>query len=290
MRTRPTLAALVLLASLPVTLEARATPTSEQIHAKAGDLIVVENADRVRVARRRDAQVRTVYNSQQQWLVVLVDYATGGAPDGRVDSAYRCEQVAGAWPLGERWEGRTLVDEYSLAGEAGFFGLGIPAPTGLVQIIGPADGAIFRDPAAAAAVTFRRISRGGSGLPFDVAEKQQVMALGAIGGQSPATPGPLPSGPQPIRVGGTIKTPTKTHDVRPEYPEAAQRARVTGMVILEAVVGTDGSVTDARVVKSIPELDAAALEAVRQWRFTPTFVDGVAVPVIMTVTVNFALQ
>ena len=77
---------------------------------------------------------------------------------------------------------------------------------------------------------------------------------------------------------------------RPVYPSIAQSARVQGVVIIEATIGPNGSVTDAKVLRSIPLLDAAALDAVRQWQFTPTTLNGQAVPVIMTVTVNFTLQ
>jgi TonB family protein len=94
----------------------------------------------------------------------------------------------------------------------------------------------------------------------------------------------------PVRVGGQIKQPTKIKDVKPEYPAIAQSARVQGVVIIEATVGVDGKIVDAKILRSIPLLDAAALDAVRQWEFTPTVVDGVPVPVIMTVTVNFSLQ
>jgi TonB family protein len=93
-----------------------------------------------------------------------------------------------------------------------------------------------------------------------------------------------------IRVGGNIKAPTKIRDVRPVYPELAQQARVQGVVIIEVIIGPDGSVQDAKVLRSIPLLDEAALDAVRQWRFTPTLLNGVPVPVIMTVTVNFTVQ
>ena len=79
-------------------------------------------------------------------------------------------------------------------------------------------------------------------------------------------------------------------DVSPVYPPIAQSARVQGIVIIEATIGPNGKVTDARVLRSIPLLDQAALEAVRQWEFTPTLLNGVPVPVIMTVTVNFTLQ
>lgn len=107
----------------------------------------------------------------------------------------------------------------------------------------------------------------------------------------PPTTGPaLPSGMAPVRVGGNIKTPTKVRDVRPVYPPDAQSARIQGVVIIEATIDTDGRVHDAKVLRSIPALDDAALDAVRQWEFTPTLLEGVPVPVIMTVTVNFTMQ
>jgi protein TonB len=94
----------------------------------------------------------------------------------------------------------------------------------------------------------------------------------------------------PLRVGGNISAPAKVRDVKPVYPADAQAAKVQGVVIVEATIGTDGSVVDARVLRSIPMLDQAAIDAVKQWQFTPTLLNGAAVPVIMTVTVNFWLQ
>jgi len=91
-------------------------------------------------------------------------------------------------------------------------------------------------------------------------------------------------------VGGQIKAPTKVKDVKPVYPAIAQSARAQGAVIIEATIGPNGTVEDAKVLRSIPLLDQAALDAVKQWEFTQTFVKGVAVPVIMTVTVSFTLQ
>jgi protein TonB len=102
--------------------------------------------------------------------------------------------------------------------------------------------------------------------------------------------GPLVGAEGAVRVGGNIKAPTKIRDVRPEYPDIAQQARVRGVVIIEALIGGDGTVQDARVLRSIPLLDQAALDAVLQWQFTPTLLNGQPVPVIMTVTVNFTLQ
>jgi TonB family protein len=91
----------------------------------------------------------------------------------------------------------------------------------------------------------------------------------------------------PVRVGGQIKPPTKVKDVKPEYPAIARTARVAGAVTIEATIGEDGKVIDAKVVRSVPLLDQAALDAVQQWEYTPTLLNGVPVPVLVTVTINF---
>ncbi len=93
-----------------------------------------------------------------------------------------------------------------------------------------------------------------------------------------------------VRVGGQIKPPTKIKDVKPVYPAMAQAAHVTGVVVIEATIGTDGKVIDATVVRSIPLLDQAALDAVQQWEYTPTLLNGVPVPVLITVTIRFSGQ
>jgi len=95
---------------------------------------------------------------------------------------------------------------------------------------------------------------------------------------------------QPLRVGGNIRTPTKVKNVSPVYPADAQSARLQGVVILEALIGPEGRVENARVLRSIEQLDAAAVAAVSRWEFTPTQVNGAAAAVLMTVTVNFTLQ
>ena len=92
----------------------------------------------------------------------------------------------------------------------------------------------------------------------------------------------------PLRIGGQIQAPKKIKDVQPVYPAIAQSARVSGAVTIEATIGPDGKVIDAKVVRSIPLLDEAALAAVRQWEYLPTLLNGVPVPVLVTVTVNFA--
>lgn len=106
-----------------------------------------------------------------------------------------------------------------------------------------------------------------------------------------AAPPPVAAAPPaPIRTGGKVQVPRKISGDPPGYPPIAQSARVQGVVILEAIIGVDGRVEQLRVLRSIPLLDAAAIEAVRQWQYTPTLLNGVAVPVIMTVTVNFTLR
>jgi TonB family protein len=94
----------------------------------------------------------------------------------------------------------------------------------------------------------------------------------------------------PIRVGGSIKEPRKTRDVPPVYPMIAQQARVQGYVIIEAVIGIDGRVKEATVLGGQAMLQEAALEAVKQWEYTPTLLNGVPVEVIMNVTVSFKLN
>ncbi len=108
----------------------------------------------------------------------------------------------------------------------------------------------------------------------------------------PAAPASLPpSWPSDaIRVGGNVRPPTKTVDVKAVYPPSAIEARVQGVVICEVLIGSDGKVADAFVLRSIPLLDQAALDAVRQWEFVPTLLNGHPVPVAMTVTVNFTLE
>ena len=89
------------------------------------------------------------------------------------------------------------------------------------------------------------------------------------------------------RVGGRIRAPVKIKDVAPIYPAIARSARASGSVEIEATIGTDGRIVDARVVRSVPLLDQAALDAVRRWEYSPSLLNGRPVPVTITVTVNF---
>ena len=112
---------------------------------------------------------------------------------------------------------------------------------------------------------------------------------GVVGGLPLSTQAPPPPAVAPVRVGGHIRAPVKIKDARPQYPKLAEAARVQGTVILECTISPRGTVTAVKVLRGIPLLDDAAIDAVRQWVYTPTLLNGVPVPVIMTVTVNFQL-
>jgi TonB family protein len=95
---------------------------------------------------------------------------------------------------------------------------------------------------------------------------------------------------RPVRVGGTMAAPRKTRHVNPVYPKAALESRVQGVVVLEITISPSGKVVEVRTLKGVAPLTEAAIEAVRQWEYTPTLLNGVAMPVVMTVTVNFKLS
>jgi TonB family protein len=91
-----------------------------------------------------------------------------------------------------------------------------------------------------------------------------------------------------VRVGGHVRPPVKVKDVKPVYPAIARDAHVSGRVEIEATVDTDGKVVDTHVTHSVPLLDQAALDAVRQWEYRPSLLNGKPTPVTMMVNVNFA--
>ena len=132
--------------------------------------------------------------------------------------------------------------------------------------------------------------------PTDVGTAQDSTSLGTVIGTADAgrfaepTPPPAPPPTATVQVGGAITAPTKIHDVAPVYPPTARAARIQGVVIIQATIGVDGSVVGAEVLRPLVFLDQAALDAVRQWRFTPTQLNGLPVAVIMTVTVHFRLD
>jgi periplasmic protein TonB len=114
---------------------------------------------------------------------------------------------------------------------------------------------------------------------------------GGVLGGVPGGTGPGTGEGEPLRVGGEVKAPVLTNRVEPTYPEAARKARMEGVVILEAIITASGAVEDVKVLKSVnPLLDASAVRAVQQWRYKPATLNGRAVRVYLTVTVTFNLH
>ena len=108
---------------------------------------------------------------------------------------------------------------------------------------------------------------------------------------APPAPTPVPAPLQTVyATGGDIKPPKKIKDVAPVYPAGARAAHVEGFVIIEATIGPDGKVQNARVLRPAPLLDDAALDAVGQWEYTPTLLNGVPIAIVMTVTITFRLR
>jgi protein TonB len=115
---------------------------------------------------------------------------------------------------------------------------------------------------------------------------------GLLSSVAPAAPPPPPKPVRrdPIRVGGNVQESKLIRRIEPVYPELAKRARVQGKVVLVVTVDEEGNVSDIRVTSGHPLLDDAALSAVRQWKYSPTLLNGEPVPVIATVTVIFNLK
>jgi protein TonB len=119
-------------------------------------------------------------------------------------------------------------------------------------------------------------------------------SAGSVPGATVAAPVVINAPPQkpagPVRLADLPVPPRKVVDARPVYPEIARLAKREGTVVMEAVLDATGRVTQLRVIQSVPLLDQAALDAVRQWRYTPTTLGGHPVSVLMTITITFKLQ
>ena len=115
--------------------------------------------------------------------------------------------------------------------------------------------------------------------------------VGTVAPPPPPPPPPPPAAPKgPVRIGGQLTAPALLKRIEPVYPEMASAAQLTGLVILEATVGTDGCVDSVRVLRSRhPFLDKAAVEALKQWQYSPLVLNGIATPFVLTVTFNFSV-
>ena len=122
-------------------------------------------------------------------------------------------------------------------------------------------------------------------IPASVATRAEPAPEPAV----PLRPDPLPV-VEPVRVGGNVAQPRKTWSVQPEYPRMARLRRIEGIVILEVTVDRQGNVSNVSVLRADAEgFGEAAVEAVRQWRYEPTIINGRPVSVVLTDTVRFQL-
>jgi protein TonB len=279
------------------------------LDAQDGDLIVVPSTASVTIVRRSQVQARLLYIPAQQTILLFSDPPFGFGERLADAKGFRRWQLMDPWPLEPRWEGSATIDEY-LPGPQAPLGVAIHIDRGTVVLgsmgqrdvaFNPPPLAVVRTGAMSARVaqgTFDEIERAWLSGGDEAVGGRAFAQLRASAGSGTIVAGPasgsaswsaagVPGGA--VRVGGNIRPPERTHRVDPVYPETARAAGVQGVVILEAVIGEDGAVASTRVLRSIPMLDAAALEAVKQWRYAPTLVNGVPTSVIMTVTVNFHL-
>lgn len=106
----------------------------------------------------------------------------------------------------------------------------------------------------------------------------------------PPKPAAKPEPPKPIRVGGNVQAANILSRVNPPYPPLAKQARIQGLVKLEGIIARDGTVQQLKVLSGHPLLVPAALDAVKQWRYRPTHLNGEPVEVIAPIDVNFILS
>ena len=129
------------------------------------------------------------------------------------------------------------------------------------------------------------------GVPGGVAGGSMGGVLGGvIGGVGTAPPPPKPHQSGPVRVGGNVQAAMLLNKTMPTYPPLARQTRISGTVRLHAIIGKDGSVRELEVISGHPLLQQAALDAVRQWRYRPTLLNGEAVDVDTTIDVIFSLN
>jgi len=129
------------------------------------------------------------------------------------------------------------------------------------------------------------------GVPGGVAGGSMGGVLGGvIGGMGTAPPPPKPKQTGPLRVGGNVQAARIINRVQPVYPPLARQTRISGTVRLHAIIGKDGTIQQLEVMNGHPLLQQAALDAVRQWRYQPTLLNGDPVEVDTTIDVIFSLN
>jgi len=127
------------------------------------------------------------------------------------------------------------------------------------------------------------------GVPGGVPGGAMGGVLGSVIGNVP-TAVPKAATPQRVRVSQGVSQGLLIHRVQPQYPPLARQARVQGTVVLQALIGKDGTIQNLHVVSGHPMLTSSALEAVKQWRYKPYYLNGEPVEVETTVNVVFTLS
>jgi len=145
-----------------------------------------------------------------------------------------------------------------------------------------------------APLAFLPFSGNGNGInPFLSASEPTISGPGLVPPVPPPS-APLPPVPAmkatPIRTGGQVQAANLIHQVKPVYPTLAKQAHIQGVVVMEAVIGRGGAVESLRIVSGHPLLTQPAIDAVKQWKYRPTMLNGDPVDVITTITVTFTLQ
>ncbi len=150
----------------------------QRLEARDGDTVILEGDARVNIVRRRDGHVRALFNQAQQRLILLVSYAAdAGTVRQVVDETFTFRALNGEWPLGARWEGDAVLDQYSTYVARGLpSGIGFTSPLGTVQLFDRVDQQqLFADPGAVAVLFYRAFGGGGGGgQSFDDAEQVQI--------------------------------------------------------------------------------------------------------------------
>lgn len=126
------------------------------------------------------------------------------------------------------------------------------------------------------------------GIPGGQADGVLGGIVGSTGGASTAPPPPTVK--KILRIGGDLKPPRQIFAPQPEYPVIAKQAHIQGTVTIDAVIDEHGNVVQARVVSGPPLLIPSAMEAVLQWKYQPTYLDGEPISVAMNVQVHFVMQ
>jgi len=128
------------------------------------------------------------------------------------------------------------------------------------------------------------------GVPGGVAGGSMGGVMGGVLGGVGTAPPPPPPKKDRIRQGGNVQAAKLVNKVQPQYPPLARQTRISGTVRLHAIIGKDGSVQSLTLESGHPLLVQAALDAVRQWRYQPTLLNGEAVEVDTTIDVIFSLN